>query len=147
MSTPCPVSPKLREISETLSGKVPFCLCRSHNPNNNSILMALTKRIDPDFVFGNWLAGKPFASLDLFYAKATQFLKKEDARRSRKQDDAEPSVECIQSSIAEKQTGESSGKVQLNVQNKQGQQKGKGKKRDPNHGPRPRAPCMADILL
>ena len=26
------------------------------NPNDNSILVALTKGIDPDFEFGNWLA-------------------------------------------------------------------------------------------
>ena len=42
------------------------------NPNDNSILMALTKGIDPDSEFGDWLAGKPPASLDRFYAKAAQ---------------------------------------------------------------------------
>lgn len=29
------------------------------NPNDNSVLMTLTKGIDPDFEFGNRLAGKP----------------------------------------------------------------------------------------
>ena len=46
------------------------------NPNDNSILMALTKRIDPDSEFGNWLAGKPPASLDRFHAKTAQFLRR-----------------------------------------------------------------------
>lgn len=50
------------------------------NPNDNSILMALTKGIDPDSKFSNWLVGKLLASLDRFYAKAAQFLRKEDAK-------------------------------------------------------------------
>ena len=73
--------------------------------------MALTKGIDPDSEFGNWLAGKPPASLDRFYSKAAQFLRQEDAKQSRKQDDARPRSEGIQSNVAVKQSGESSGKV------------------------------------
>ena len=65
------------------------------NPNDNSILMALTKGIDPDSEFGNWLAEKPPASLDRFHAKAAQFLRREDAKQSRKQTDAGPSTEGI----------------------------------------------------
>ena len=55
-----------------------------------------------------------------------------------------PDREGIQSNVAMNQTGESSSKVQLNIQNKQGQQKGnggQGKKRDPHRG-RPRAPMF-----
>ena len=80
--------------------------------------MALTKGIDVDSEFESWLAGKPPASLDRFYSKAAQFLRREDARQSRKQDDAGPNIEGIQSNVAIKQSGDSSGKVQLNVQNK-----------------------------
>ena len=65
------------------------------NPNDNSILMALTKGIDADSEFGSWLAGKPPASLDRFYSKATQFLRRDDAKQSRKQDDAGPNIEGI----------------------------------------------------
>lgn len=75
------------------------------NPNDNFIPMALTKGIDPDFEVGDWLAGKPPASLDRFYAKTTQFLRREDARRSRKHDVAGPSSEGIQSHAEVKQTG------------------------------------------
>ena len=57
--------------------------------------MALTKGIDADSEFGNWLAGKPPASLDRFYSKAAQFLRREDVKQSRKKDDAGPSVEGI----------------------------------------------------
>ena len=73
--------------------------------------MALTKRIDPDSEFGNWLARKPLASLDRFYSKAAQFLRKEETKYFRKKDDARPSVEGIQNNVAVKQSGESSGKV------------------------------------
>ena len=72
------------------------------NPNDNSILMALTKGIDVDSEFGNWLAGKPPASLDRFYSKGAQFLRREDVKQSRKQDDARPNIKGIHSNIAVK---------------------------------------------
>lgn len=61
-----------------------------------------------------------------------------------KQDAAGPSDEGIQSNVPVKQTSENFSNVQLNIQNKQGQQKcneGQGKKRDPRHG-RPMAPVF-----
>ena len=83
--------------------------------------------------------------MDRFYSKAAQFLRQEDAKQSRKQDDAKPGSEGIQSNVAVKQSGDNSGKVQLNIQNKQTQPRGgngQNKKRDPNPGPRRRAPMF-----
>ena len=113
------------------------------NPNDNSILMALTKGIDPDSEFGNWLAGKPPASLDRFHAKAAQFLRREDAKQSRKQTDAGSNVGGTQSNVAIKQSGESSGKVQLNIKNKQARRResvNQLKKQDQNRGPQRKNP-------
>lgn len=88
------------------------------NPNDNFRLIAPSKGIDSDFEFRNELAGKPPVSLDCFYSKEAQFLRREDAKQPRKKDDTGPNVEGIQSSVAMKQTGESFHKAQLHIQNK-----------------------------
>lgn len=105
--------------------------------------MALTRGIDPDFEFDDWLAEKPPASLYHFYIKAAQFLKKEDARRSRKQDVAGLNSEGIQSNVAVKQTEKSSGKVQQTFKiNKVSRRMMEVKeRRDPRRG-RPKAPMF-----
>jgi len=50
------------------------------NPNDNSILVALVRGVDPDSEFGDWLAEKLPATLDRFYAKATQYIRKKEVR-------------------------------------------------------------------
>lgn len=97
------------------------------NLNDHAILMAMTRGINSEF--GDWLAGKPPTTLERFYSKASQFLRKEEARYPRKSNVGGLSGEAIQSNIAIKQSDDSSKKAKVNTQNKPNQQKG-GKDRN-----------------
>ena len=50
------------------------------NPNDHTILMAVMRGVDPESAFGEWLAGKPPATLERFYSKAHQFMRREEAK-------------------------------------------------------------------
>ena len=94
------------------------------NPNDHTILIAVMRGVDPDSEFGDWLAGKPPTSLERFYSEAHQVIRREEARWTRRDKAPGPVQEIVESNIAVKQSGDSSGKVQVNVQNKPGQSKG-----------------------
>ncbi len=50
------------------------------NPNDHAILMAVMRGVDPDSEFGEWLTGKPPATLERFYSEAHQFIRRKEAR-------------------------------------------------------------------
>lgn len=85
--------------------------------------MALTRGVDPDSEFDDWLAEKLPSILDGFFANMAQFLWKEDAKRTRKRDATGPSAKAVQSNVAVKQFGDSFEKVHFNLQNKPNEQK------------------------
>ena len=62
------------------------------------------------------LAGKPPHTRELFYEKANVHLRREEVYANRKAKTADK--EEIQSNVAIKQTGDSSGKVEVNVGNR-----------------------------
>ena len=84
------------------------------NPNDHAILMAVMRGVDPDSEFGEWLAGKPPTTLERFYSKAHQYIGREEARWMRKKETSSADV-AAQNNVAIKQTGDNSGKVQVNV--------------------------------
>ena len=88
--------------------------------------MAVMRGVDPNSEFGDWLVEKLPATLERFYSKAHQFIRREKARWTRRDKAPGPVQETVKSNIAVKQSGDSSGKVQVNVQNKPGQSKGSG---------------------
>ena len=49
------------------------------NPNDHAILMAVMRGVDPNSEFGDWLVGKPPPTLERFYSKAHQFMRREEA--------------------------------------------------------------------
>ena len=63
------------------------------NPNDHAILMAVMRGVDPDSEFGDWLAGKPPATLERFYSKAHQFIRREEARWVRRDKASGPAQE------------------------------------------------------
>ena len=96
------------------------------NPNDHAILMAVMRGVDPDSEFGDWLVGKPLATLERFYSKAHQFIRREEARWTRRDKASWPVKESVKSNVVMKQTGDNPGKTQVNIQNKPGQSKGSG---------------------
>lgn len=79
----------------------------------------LIKGIHPDTDLGEWLSRKPSTTLDHFYNNVVQYLRKEEANLTRR-NDTRHQVETVQSSVAVKQFGKSSGNIDINVQNKSG---------------------------
>lgn len=93
------------------------------NPNDHAILMAVVRGVGLESEFGDWLARKPSTTLECFYSTTNLFMRKEEVRLSRRGNAAGPSREAVQSNNVVKQSSESSGKVQVDVQNKPEQQK------------------------
>ena len=90
------------------------------NPNDHAIFMVVMRGVDPDSKLGDWLAAKPPATLERFYSKAHQFIRREEARWTRGDKAPGPAQETVKSNVAMKQTGDNSGKAQVNAQNKPG---------------------------
>ena len=84
--------------------------------HEQTVLMALIDGIDKDNEFGRYLAGKPPLTREIFYEKANVRLRQKEIYTNRKRKATDK--EDIQSNVAIKQTGDSSGKVEVNVGNK-----------------------------
>ena len=86
------------------------------DPHEQTVLMALIDGVDKDTEFGRYLAGKPPPTREIFYEKPNVRLHWEEiyANQKRKATDKED----IQSNVAIKQMGDSLGKVEVNVGNK-----------------------------
>ena len=99
--------------------------------------MALIEGVDLDNEFGDYLAGKPPPTRELFNEKANVRLWWEEAKANRKRKSEGASKEGVQSNIAVKQSGDSSGKVEVNVGNQSGgnsNRNGNGNRRNRNQG-------------
>lgn len=104
------------------------------NPRKNIILMALIGGIHPDTNFREWLSRKPPSTLDRFYNKAAQYLRKEEALQTRQVDRTGHPAKRIQNNIAVKQSGARYRNIVVNVKNKNGNWS-KGRNRTPDKNP------------
>ena len=86
------------------------------DPHEPTVAAALIDGVDKDTEFGRYLAGKPPHTRELFYEKANVHLRREEVYANLKAKTADK--EEIQSNVAIKQTGDSSGKVEVNVGNR-----------------------------
>ena len=86
------------------------------DPHEPTIVASLIDGVDKDTEFGRYLAGKPPHTRELFYEKANVRLRQEEVYANREMKKA--NKEEIQSNVTIKQTGDSSGKVEVNVGNR-----------------------------
>lgn len=86
-------------VIKRLSKRFTTDVAKVNNLKDDAILIALTKGVDLDSDFSYWLERKHPSILESFYVKVAQYLRKEEAKRSKKKGIVGPSIDGVQSNM------------------------------------------------